>query len=144
MKPSILLLDEPLASLDPASARESLDLVRRLADEGMTVLMVEHRVEDVLRIRPERVMFLSQGEVRYFGDREGLFKAVDYREVKLPARDIVALAAADPPPAPLRILPGRAGFICIANSLGEIRTCQLRIRVRRRGSAGNRSGNSSR
>jgi energy-coupling factor transport system ATP-binding protein len=72
----------------------------------MTVLMVEHRVEDVLRIRPERVMFLSQGEVRYFGDREGLLKAVDYREVKLPARDIVALAAADPAPAPLRMLPG--------------------------------------
>ncbi len=106
MKPSILLLDEPLASLDPASARESLDIVRRLADEGMTVLMVEHRVEDVLRIRPERVMFLSQGELRYFGELAGLSKAVDYREVKLPATDIVALAAADPAPAPLRILPG--------------------------------------
>ena len=106
MRPSILLLDEPLASLDPASALESLDLVRRLADEGMTVLLVEHRVEDVLRIRPETVMFLSQGEVRYFGDPQGLFKAVDYREVKLPARDIVALAAADPAPAPLHILPG--------------------------------------
>ena len=106
MRPSILLLDEPLASLDPASALESLDLVRRLADEGMTVLLVEHRVEDVLRIRPETVMFLSQGAVRYFGDPQGLFKAVDYREVKLPARDIVALAAADPAPAPLHILPG--------------------------------------
>ena len=106
MRPSILLLDEPLASLDPASALESLDLVRRLADEGMTVLLVEHRVEDVLHIRPETVMFLSQGEVRYFGAPEGLFKAVDYREVKLPARDIVALAEADPAPAPLHILPG--------------------------------------
>src|SRR5512141_787758 len=50
MRPSILLLDEPLASLDPASAYETLDTVRRLANEGMTVLMVEHRVEDVLRI----------------------------------------------------------------------------------------------
>ncbi len=106
MKPSILLLDEPLASLDPASARESLDIVRRLADEGMTVLLVEHRVEDVLRIRPERVMFLSQGELRYFGELAGLSKAVDYREVKLPAADIVSLAAADPAPLPLRILPG--------------------------------------
>ncbi len=52
MRPSILLLDEPLASLDPASAQDSLDMVRGLADQGMTVLMVEHRVEDVLRIRP--------------------------------------------------------------------------------------------
>ena len=56
MRPSILLLDEPLASLDPASARDTLDAVRHLADRGMSVLMVEHRVEDVLRIHPERVM----------------------------------------------------------------------------------------
>ncbi len=37
-------------------------MVRRLADEGMTVLMVEHRVEDVLRIHPDRVMFMDDGE----------------------------------------------------------------------------------
>jgi len=48
MHPGLLLLDEPLASLDPASAQETLALVRRMADEGMAVLMVEHRVEDVL------------------------------------------------------------------------------------------------
>src|ERR1700690_1259793 len=39
MRPSILLLDEPLASLDPASAQDSLDMVRKLADEGMSVLL---------------------------------------------------------------------------------------------------------
>ena len=36
MRPNILLLDEPLASLDPASAEETLAIVRQLADEGMT------------------------------------------------------------------------------------------------------------
>ncbi len=108
MRPSILMLDEPLASLDPASARESLDMVRRLADEGMTVLMVEHRVEDVLRIKPERVMFLSDGEIRYLGPLSGLSKAVNYHEVKLPAGDIVARAKEDPPPPELHILPGVA------------------------------------
>src|SRR5512135_2914907 len=72
MRPSLLLLDEPLASLDPASAYETLDMVRRLADEGMTVLMIEHRVEDVLRIRPERVMFMDDGEIRYLGLLAGL------------------------------------------------------------------------
>jgi energy-coupling factor transport system ATP-binding protein len=106
MRPEILLLDEPLASLDPASARESLDMIRRLADAGMCVLMVEHRVEDVLRIHPERVMFMSDGEIRYIGPLRGLSKVVNYREVKLPAEDIVARAKAQPPPAPLRILPG--------------------------------------
>ena len=92
----------------------------------MTVLMVEHRVEDVLRIRPERVMFLSQGEVRYFGAPEGLIKAVDYREVKLPAKDIVALAAADPAPAPLQILPGAQASSSSPIPLVQIRKCELR------------------
>jgi energy-coupling factor transport system ATP-binding protein len=106
MRPSILLLDEPLASLDPASAQDSLDMVRRLADEGMTVLMVEHRVEDVLRIQPERLMYIRDGEIRYLGPASGLSGAVDYREVKLPADDIVARARSDPAPPPLTILPG--------------------------------------
>jgi energy-coupling factor transporter ATP-binding protein EcfA2 len=105
MRPSVLLLDEPLASLDPASAYETLDMVRRLADEGMTVLMIEHRVEDVLRIRPERVMFMSDGAIRYLGPLKGLEQAVDYHEVKLPAPIVIELAKRDPAPAELKILP---------------------------------------
>ena len=105
MRPSILLLDEPLASLDPASAQDTLDTVRQLADDGMTVLMVEHRVEDVLRIQPERVMFMSEGEIRYLGNLSGLSKVVNYREVKLPAEDIVERAKADPAPLEISILP---------------------------------------
>jgi energy-coupling factor transport system ATP-binding protein len=62
----------------------------------MTVLMVEHRVEDVLRIQPERVMFMSQGEIRYLGNLSGLSKVVNYREVKLPAAEIVERAGAGP------------------------------------------------
>ncbi len=96
MRPSILLLDEPLASLDPASALDSLQMVRKLADEGMTVLMVEHRVEDVLRIHPERVMYMSEGQIRYLGPLSGLAAAVNYRELKLPATDIVRRARSDP------------------------------------------------
>jgi energy-coupling factor transport system ATP-binding protein len=106
MRPSILLLDEPLASLDPASAYETLDMVRRLADEGMTVLMIEHRVEDVLRIRPERVMFMSEGGIKYLGLLNGLERAVDYHDVKLSAPVVIELARHDPAPAELKILPG--------------------------------------
>jgi len=100
MRPSILLLDEPLASLDPASAWETLDAVRRLADEGMSVLMVEHRVEDVLRIRPDRVLFMQDGQIRYLGPLDGLEDAVDYHEVKMPAPVIIRRAAHDPKPEP--------------------------------------------
>ena len=108
MRPSILLLDEPLASLDPASAQDALDTARFLADQGMTILMVEHRVEDVLRIQPERVMFMSEGEIRYLGNLSGLSKVVNYREVKLAAEDIVERAKQDAPPVEIRILPGVA------------------------------------
>lgn len=109
MRPSILLLDEPLASLDPASAQDTLDAVRALADDGMTVLLVEHRMEDVLRIAPERVMFMGEGEIRYLGDVQGLSKVVNYREVKLPAEQIVERARQDPPPAEIQVLPGATG-----------------------------------
>jgi energy-coupling factor transport system ATP-binding protein len=109
MRPSILLLDEPLASLDPASAQDTLDTVRQLANDGMTVLMVEHRVEDVLRIKPDRVMFMSEGQIRYLGNLEGLSKVVNYHEVKLPAKDIVERAKRDQAPAEIKVLPGVAG-----------------------------------
>ncbi|MDW8327991.1 MAG: ABC transporter ATP-binding protein [Anaerolineales bacterium] len=109
MRPRLILLDEPLASLDPASGLETLALVRRLADEGLTIVMVEHRVEDVLKISPDRVMFMQNGAIRYLGDPAGLVNAVDYREVKLPARLIIQKAASEPPvadgqpvPAPIR------------------------------------------
>jgi energy-coupling factor transporter ATP-binding protein EcfA2 len=110
MRPSILLLDEPLASLDPASAHDTLDAVRELADRGMTVLIVEHRVEDVLRIHPERVMFMSDGEIRYLGKLDGLSKVVNYREVKLPAEDILERARQDLPPVEIKILPGASSI----------------------------------
>jgi len=108
MRPSILLLDEPLASLDPASAWDSLNTIRLLANQGLTVLLIEHRVEDVLRIQPERVMFMSEGEIRYLGNLSGLSKVVNYREVKLPAEDIVERGKTDAAPAAIRLLPTAA------------------------------------
>ena len=98
MQPRILLLDEPLASLDPVSAQEALRLFRRLADDGIAILLVEHRVEDVLAIQPERVLYLDEGKQMYYGDTQGLFQVVDYRRVKLPAPWTMERARLDPPP----------------------------------------------
>ncbi|MEB2333302.1 MAG: ABC transporter ATP-binding protein [Anaerolineaceae bacterium] len=111
MKPSILLLDEPLASLDPASAQDALDTARFLADQGITILMVEHRVEDVLRIKPERVMLMDSGEIRYLGDAAGLFNVASFREIKLPANVIVERAKAETPPEEINLLPGAASAV---------------------------------
>jgi len=104
MRPSILLLDEPLASLDPASAQDALDIIRSLADEGMTVLMVEHRVEDVLRISPENAIFMMDGEIKYYGPTSGFDKTVNYHEVKLPALMIMERARDEAAPERLTCL----------------------------------------
>ncbi len=92
MQPKILLLDEPLASLDPASAHEALGLFRELADKGIAVMIVEHRVEDVLSIKPERVLYLDEGRQMYYGDSAGLMDVVDYQRIKLPAEVVVQRA----------------------------------------------------
>jgi energy-coupling factor transporter ATP-binding protein EcfA2 len=98
-RPQILLLDEPLASLDPVSAREALQLFRRLADEGIAVIIVEHRVDDVFAISPEEVLYLDEGRLAYAGDTKGLLQVVDYRRIKLPAEIVLARARKDPPPS---------------------------------------------
>ena len=95
MNPSILLLDEPLASLDPASAREALEIFRSLADEGKTVLLIEHRVEDALHARPDRLLYLENGRTVYLGPIHELPAGIDYHEVKLPAEWVVQKVRAD-------------------------------------------------
>ena len=89
MNPSILMLDEPLASLDPASAHEALDAFRSLADEGKTVILIEHRVEDAIHARPDRLMYMEGGQVKYLGGIKDLPTEIDHKEVKLPAEWIV-------------------------------------------------------
>lgn len=98
MKPTILLLDEPLANLDPASAHEALQLFRRLADEGISILLVEHRVEDVLAIHPETVLYLDEGRQVYSGDAEGMMEVVDFHRLKLPASIVLERSRSEPVP----------------------------------------------
>lgn len=98
MEPDILLLDEPLASLDPASAHEAMLAFRELADEGLSIMIVEHRVEDVLAIHPEKVLYMDEGKIIYNGDSNGLMDAVDYSRIKLPAPVIARRAKSHPAP----------------------------------------------
>jgi energy-coupling factor transporter ATP-binding protein EcfA2 len=89
MRPSILLLDEPLASLDPASAYEALGIFRRLADEGTTIIMIEHRVEDALQAQPDRLLYMANGQTHYLGPVDRLPPEIDHHEVKLPAQWVI-------------------------------------------------------
>jgi len=89
MNPSILLLDEPLASLDPASAYEALEVFRSLAEEGKTILLIEHRVEDAIFAKPDRLLYMETGRVKYLGSIDTLPTEINHREVKLPAEWVV-------------------------------------------------------
>ncbi len=62
MGPEVLVLDEPAAGLDPASRREFLDFVARLHDEGLTVVMVSHSMDDLARYC-DRVAIFNRGRL---------------------------------------------------------------------------------
>lgn len=63
MQPKILLLDEPTAQLDPVSTREFLTMIERLNEEfGLTVIMAEHRLDEVISYADKLVM-MDKGEV---------------------------------------------------------------------------------
>ena len=108
MNPSILLLDEPLASLDPASAHEALEVFRSLADEGKTVILVEHRVEDAIEAKPDRLLYMEEGRIKYLGPITDLPKEIDHTQVKLPAPWVVRRVKAqgatvkEPPKPPVQ------------------------------------------
>ena len=60
--PSVLLLDEPLAGVNPKLAEEILQIIVNLAEKGISILMVEHNIEAVMKIS-ERVIVLAEGKV---------------------------------------------------------------------------------
>ena len=62
MRPKLLVLDEPTSQMDPIGTREVFGVVRKMAEEGMTVVMVEHKVEWIAEFA-DRVIALKQGQV---------------------------------------------------------------------------------
>ena len=84
MEPRLYVVDEPLANLDPATAQRLLTLLRRLVDAGESVVMVEHRVEEALELRPDRVLYMEAGAATYLGDLDGFLDVADPEAVKVP------------------------------------------------------------
>ncbi|HVF76722.1 MAG TPA: ABC transporter ATP-binding protein [Solirubrobacteraceae bacterium] len=64
--PRLLILDEPATGLDPGGMRDMRLLIRRLADEGMTVLLSSHLMAEVEELC-DRVVIIASGRVRYEG-----------------------------------------------------------------------------
>jgi neutral amino acid transport system ATP-binding protein len=61
-EPEILLLDEPLAGVNPKLAEDILSLIEKLSEDGITIIMVEHNIEAVMKIS-ERVVVLAEGSL---------------------------------------------------------------------------------
>jgi energy-coupling factor transport system ATP-binding protein len=92
MRPQLFVVDEPLANLDPATASQLLAILRRMADQGSAVVIVEHRVEEALELRPDRVLYMDHGETQYLGPVDGFMEIADPALVKLPFPAILAQA----------------------------------------------------
>lgn len=94
MEPEVLVLDEPMAGLDPAARRDFLGLIRRLHDEGLTVVMVSHSMDDLANCC-DRIVVMNEGAVFAEGVPAQVFAHAD--ELKsiglgVPAAQRMALA----------------------------------------------------
>ena len=63
MNPDVMLFDEPTSALDPEMVGEVLDLIRELADEGMTMVIVTHEMGFAKEVAT-RVMFVDEGLIK--------------------------------------------------------------------------------
>jgi polar amino acid transport system ATP-binding protein len=72
MDPKILLLDEPTSALDPTMVNEVLSVIRSLADDGMTMVVVTHEL-GFARAVASRVLYLDEGAILEEGTPEEVF-----------------------------------------------------------------------
>ena len=74
MQPKILLCDEITSALDPELVNEVLAVVRKLADDGMTLIMVTHEMRFAREVG-DQLVFMHQGKIHEQGDPKTLFAA---------------------------------------------------------------------
>lgn len=72
MEPRILVLDEPVAGLDPVAREEFLELISQLHASGLTVAMVSHSMDDLARLS-DQVLVLNEGRQFAFGTPAEVF-----------------------------------------------------------------------
>lgn len=96
MEPEVLVLDEPMAGLDPAARRDFLGLIDRLHREGLTVVMVSHSMDDLANCC-DRIVVMNEGAVFAEGTPSQVFAhANELKSIGLgvPAAQRMALALA--------------------------------------------------
>jgi len=72
MEPTIMLFDEPTSALDPEMISEVLDVMKRLAESGMTMVVVTHEMGFAREVA-DRLVFMEDGEIVEINDPENFF-----------------------------------------------------------------------
>ena len=75
MEPDVILFDEPTSALDPEMIKEVLDSIRRLADMGMTMIIVTHEISFAREVA-SRVLFLEKAKIRVDAPTKEFFEDV--------------------------------------------------------------------
>lgn len=81
MDPEVILFDEPTSALDPEMIREVLDVMRDLAKEGMTMVVVTHEMGFARKVA-DRVLFMDAGSILEDTTPEELFEGVNHSRAK--------------------------------------------------------------
>lgn len=78
MDPDIILFDEPTSALDPEMVDEVLNLIKMIADDGMTMLIVSHELDFVKKCA-NKFLFLEHGKVIFYGTLKELKNSENQR-----------------------------------------------------------------
>lgn len=81
MEPSVLVLDEPAAGMDPATVDEIRNYLRDLNDQGLTIVLVSHSMDDVAELC-SRIVVLDHGVLHMQGTPDELFTAQNAAELR--------------------------------------------------------------
>lgn len=81
MNPKVMLFDEPTSALDPEMVGEVLDLIKQIAQEGMTMIIVTHEMGFAREVAT-RILFIDQGKIAEDGTPEQVFGAPENERLK--------------------------------------------------------------
>jgi ABC-2 type transport system ATP-binding protein len=120
-QPKLLLLDEPATGLDPAGMRDMRRLIRRLADEGMTVVLSSHLLAEVEELC-NRVAIVRSGRIVYEGEIAALKRGAG-TEYTLSTTDderAIAVCRAQPGVTEVELKQGRIVFVADESTAAQL------------------------
>ena len=120
-EPEILFLDEPTAGVDVELRRDMWDVVRKLREAGVTIILTTHYIEEAEEMA-DRVGVISKGELILVEDKATLMKKLGKKQLTLNLQDTLTAVPAPLAGYGLELAPGGHELIYTFDSEGEDRT----------------------